>query len=128
IIVAPPVAANQKVSSLIAIERRARYPTLVVADSDIRVQRDYLQRIVAAFDGPKIGGVTAVYAGKPTQTVDARLGAMYINESFLPSVLVATAIHRLDFFLGATMAVRRDALRAIGGFEALAADLADDYK
>ncbi|PYQ57219.1 MAG: hypothetical protein DMF58_18795 [Acidobacteria bacterium] len=128
VVIAPPIAANEKVSSLIAIERRAKYPILVVADSDIRVQRDYLRKVVAAFDGPSVGGVTAVYSGKPTRTAAARLGAMYINESFLPSVLVATVIQHLDFFLGATMAVRRDGLRAIGGFEALAHDLADDYR
>ena len=128
LVIAPPGAANQKVNSLIAIERRAKYPILVVADSDIRVQRDYLRMIVASFADATVGGVTAVYAGRPIPTAAARLGAMYINQAFLPSVLVGTAIQRLDFFLGATMAVRRDALQAIGGFEALAHDLADDYR
>src|SRR5437016_13182645 len=62
LVIAPPGATNQKVNSLIAIERRAKHPILVVADSDIRVQRDYLRTIVAPFADATVGGVTAVYA------------------------------------------------------------------
>ncbi|HUJ16298.1 MAG TPA: bacteriohopanetetrol glucosamine biosynthesis glycosyltransferase HpnI [Thermoanaerobaculia bacterium] len=128
IVIAPPGRAkNRKVNSLIAIERDSTSPILVVADSDIRAGRDYLRTIVAEFDDPRVAGVTAVYSGRATPALASRLGAMYISESFLPSVLVATALAPLDFFLGATMAVRRDALRQVGGFEALADDLADDY-
>jgi len=45
----------------------------------------------------------------------AALGAMFINDWFLPSVLVARALQPDRFCLGATMAVRREALEAIGG-------------
>jgi len=119
--------SNGKVNSLVAIEREAKYPIIVVADSDIRVNRHYLRTVVAPFSDARVGGVTAIYAGRPTSTVASRLGAMYINEAFLPSVLVALALQPLDFFLGATMAVRREALQNAGGFAALADDLADDY-
>ncbi|HLJ75581.1 MAG TPA: bacteriohopanetetrol glucosamine biosynthesis glycosyltransferase HpnI [Thermoanaerobaculia bacterium] len=119
--------SNGKVNSLVAIEREAQYPIIVVADSDIRVDRNYLRTVVAPFGDARVGGVTAVYAGAPTRTIASKLGAMYINEAFLPSVLVALALQPLDFFLGATMVVRREALQKIGGFAALADDLADDY-
>ncbi len=52
---------------------------------------------------------------------------MFINESFLPSVLVALLGERLRYCFGATMAVRRSVLESIGGFAALASYLADDY-
>jgi ceramide glucosyltransferase len=46
----------------------------------------------------------------------------------VPNVLVALQLEGLSFALGASMAVRRDALASIGGFEALADYLADDYQ
>jgi ceramide glucosyltransferase len=52
---------------------------------------------------------------------------MFINEWFVPSVLVALTFQKLSFCFGATMAVRRPALESVGGFEALASHLADDY-
>ena len=46
----------------------------------------------------------------------------------IPNVLVALQLEGLTFALGASMAVRREALQAIGGFATLAGYLADDYQ
>jgi len=144
IVAARAEGGNRKVNSLIAIEERAKGEIIVVADSDMRVGPDYLRSIVAPFEDERVGAVTCLYVGttphpplrgtlpapRGTSGVEplvSRLGAMYINESFLPSVLVALALQPLDFCLGATMAVRRPALDSIGGFSSLAGYLADDY-
>jgi len=55
------------------------------------------------------------------------LGAMFINDWFLPSALIPTMFSELSFCFGATMAVRRELLDEFGGFEKLANVLADDY-
>ncbi len=128
VIIEPRVAgANRKINSLIAIAERAKGAIIVVADSDMRVGPDYLRAVTAPFDDERVGAVTCLYAGRPLPGFASLLGAMYINEAFLPSVLVALAIQPLDFCLGATMAVRRTALESIGGFQALSGYLADDY-
>jgi ceramide glucosyltransferase len=121
------LGTNLKVSNLIAIARKARHDLLVIADSDMRVGRDYLRAVVAPFADARVGAVTCPYVGRPLGGVPSKLGAMFINESFLPSVLVSLALEPLSFCFGATMAVRRSVLEAIGGFEALADYLADDY-
>lgn len=118
---------NRKINSLIAIAERARGDIIVVADSDMRVGPHYLRAVTAPFDDARVGAVTCLYAGRPLAGIPSVLGAMHINEVFLPSVLVALAIQPLDFCLGATMAVRRTALDSIGGFQALSGYLADDY-
>lgn len=121
------IGANLKVSTLANMFVVAKHDLLVVADSDMRVGRDYLKTIVGPFQDPKVGGVTCLYTGVPAAGLTSRMGSMHINYWFLPSVLVAIAFRKLRFCFGATMAVRRHVLDEIGGFEALASALADDY-
>jgi ceramide glucosyltransferase len=118
---------NPKAGNLAHMHPSARHGILVVADSDMRVGRDYLRAVVVPFADPGVGAATCLYAGNPAPGLASRLGALYINDWFLPSVLVALAIQDLRFCFGATMAVRREVLESIGGFEALAPYLADDY-
>ena len=120
--------ANPKVANLINMLPAAKHDLLVIADSDMRVPPDYLGRVTAPLADPAVGAVTCLYAGRPADaSLASRLGALHINDWFLPSVLVAAALAPVDFCLGSTMALRRDALAAIGGFEALSGHLADDY-
>ena len=68
----------------------------------------------------------SLYTGLPgNRDIPALLGAMQINQSFLPGVLLARQLGRQDC-LGATMAIRKSLLTRIGGLEALADHLADD--
>jgi ceramide glucosyltransferase len=53
---------------------------------------------------------------------------LQINDWFLPSVLVASGLDDVGFCMGSTIALRRDALQAIGGFRAVRDVLADDYE
>ncbi|MGH7707114.1 MAG: bacteriohopanetetrol glucosamine biosynthesis glycosyltransferase HpnI [Vulcanimicrobiaceae bacterium] len=120
--------ANPKVANLANMIGRAKHGILVIADSDMRVDRAYLRAVVAPFADPRVGAVTCLYGGTPVAGIASRLGAMFINDQFAPSVLVARSLEELRYCLGATMAVRRDLLAAIGGFEALGAHVADDHE
>lgn len=117
---------NLKVGNLINMFRAARHDVLVIADSDVHVRPDYLQRLVAALEQPDVGLVTTLYAGLPAnQGAVARLGATQITHGFLPSAVLSRRIGRQDC-LGATMCLRRAELDRIGGFPALVPHLADD--
>lgn len=118
---------NLKVSNLINLLPTARYEWLVIADSDIAVAPDYLRRVTAPLADPDVGVVTCLYRGQPLGTPWARLGAMFIDEWFAPSVRVAAMFGSRAFGFGATLALRRDTLSAIGGFERFADRLADDW-
>lgn len=122
------MGANRKVSNLANMLSQARYQILVTADSDTRVDRFYLRALAAPFDDPEVAAVTCLYKGIATRGLACRLGAMYINDSFAPSALVAMRTQKLAFCFGATTAVKRAALEEIGGFAALADQLADDYQ
>ncbi len=122
--------ANQKISTVLAMMSRAKHDIIVVADSDVRVRSNYLRAVVAPFCDASVGAVTCLYRGEPAAalsgTVIGQLGSMFINDQFAPSVLVAISLSPMDFCLGATMAVSREALAKIGGFEAIVSHLADD--
>lgn len=118
---------NLKISNLINMYPRARHDLLVIADSDMRVGTDYLRRLSGALRKEGAGMVTCLYLGDPLPGLPSALGALFINEWFLPSVLVATRCVPNSYCFGATMAIPRSVLEEVGGFGALADYLADDY-
>ncbi|MDE2305943.1 MAG: bacteriohopanetetrol glucosamine biosynthesis glycosyltransferase HpnI [Gammaproteobacteria bacterium] len=119
---------NRKVGNLLNMLGAAEHDLLVLADSDIRVPPDYLRIVTAPLADPKVGIVTCAYAGVPRPGLASILGACFVNDWFLPSVRVAAWFGSRAFAFGATIALRRDTLNAIGGFEAVADHLADDYR
>ena len=119
--------SNLKVSNLINMAPQARHPWLVLADSDIAVEPDYLERVTAPLADPQVGIVTCLYRGRAAGGFWSRLGALFIDTWFAPSVAVASRGGSSDFGFGATIALRMEVLRAIGGFDALKDRLADDF-
>ena len=123
------LGANTKVSNLAQMLRGARYEHVVVNDSDIRVESNYLQNVVAPLTNPKVGLVTCLYRGVASQSLGSRLESLSISTDFIAGVLVARLIEGgIHFGLGSTLAFRRSDLAATGGFEALADYLGDDYE
>ena len=117
---------NRKISNLINMYPRAKHDILVMADSDIHAPDDYLHQLVTGLSESGVGLVTTLYAGLgASTTLAARLGAAQINHSFLPGALLARQLGRQDC-LGATMAIRRETLEAVGGLHSLVHHLADD--
>ena len=121
------IGTNLKVSNLANLVRHAKHDTLIVADSDMRVGPGYVRSVVGPLEDHRVGLVTCLYRGVAPNGVASHLGAMFINEWFLPAALVGTHVEPLRHAFGATIAFRRDTLGSIGGFEAVADQLADDY-
>jgi ceramide glucosyltransferase len=119
---------SAKVSNLINMMRAARHDWLVLADSDVRVPPGYLAAVAAPLADPAVGIVTCPYRGVPRPGLWSLLGTLFVNDWFIPSVRVAALFGSRAFAFGATIALRRDALDAIGGFGAIADQLADDYR
>jgi ceramide glucosyltransferase len=118
---------NRKVSNLINMSAVARHDILVLADSDISVGPDWLRRLSAELADPAIGVVSLPYSGAAQNGLWSRLAALGLTTQFLPSVVVGLALGMAHPCMGSTIALRREVLAAIGGFEAFADLLADDY-
>ena len=108
--------ANRKVSNLANMAARIDQPIVIVSDSDVRVERDYLSRVVAALTSSGVGGVTCLYYGVPGEGHWSALAALGIDGHFLPSVIVGLAVGRAQPCFGSTIALRRQTLDSIGGF------------
>jgi ceramide glucosyltransferase len=119
--------ANPKISNVMNMVSRAKHDTIVLSDSDIKVDRPYLRQVVAALEAPGVGLVTCLYRGISDSGLWSRLGAMAINHHFLPSVLVGLRLGLARPCFGSTIAIRRETLDRIGGFGSFANRLADDY-
>jgi ceramide glucosyltransferase len=130
------LGTNGKVSTLIQLAPYARHEFLLINDSDITVSPRYLERVMACFasaPGEKadaqVGLVTALYRGRAHGTLASRLEALGIATDFQAGVLLSKMIEGgLKYGLGSTLAVRGEALEAIGGFLPLVDQLADDYE
>jgi ceramide glucosyltransferase len=130
LVVCPEIlGANVKVSNLAQMLPAARFDYLIVNDSDIRVESDYLQRVTSPLANPQIGMVTCLYRGVAAATIGSRLESLGISTDFCAGVLVAKQLEGgIRFGLGSTLACRRADLEKIGGFLPIVNHLADDYE
>jgi ceramide glucosyltransferase len=102
---------------------------VLINDSDILVAPDYLSRVMAPFADEQVGMTTTLYRGLAGNTLGSKLEALGISTDFMGGVLVARELeHGIHFGLGATIATTKPILGEIGGLEALADHLGDDYE
>lgn len=120
--------SNRKVSNLINMSERIAREIVVLADSDMSVRPDYLERVVATLSQPGVSGVTCLYHGVPgNRGAFAQLAALAIDVQFVPNVILGTTFDLARPCFGSTIAMTAASLTRIGGFGAFKDDLADDY-
>lgn len=120
---------NGKVSNLVQMLPHARFEHILINDSDILVERDYLSRVMAPLGKPGVGMVTTLYRGLAGKTLGSKLEALGLSTDFAGGVLIARAMEGgIRFGLGATIATTKTVLRQLGGLEPLVDYLGDDYE
>jgi len=122
-----PWRPNAKVCSLAKMYERAAYDYLIISDSDVKVGPNYIADVMEPLLEAKNGMVTCLYRGLPTGGLWSKLEALGMSVEMTAGAIVANLMEGMKFALGPTMAIRRDALEAAGGFEPLAEYCADDY-
>lgn len=118
---------NDKVAKLCLLAQQARYPLLIITDSDVRVARDYLRKVAAMFRDPHVGAVTALYRAIEAPSFGAVMDTMG-SLSFSGSALLARDLEGLKFTMGSTAAIPSERLAEIGGFAPLLDVHSDDYE
>lgn len=127
LVISRTIGTNLKVSNLAKAKAEAKYSLLLLADSDVRVGRDYLRQVIQPMRDESVGVVTCLYRPFVRGWV-AILEAVGISTEYLAGVLVARSLEGMNFALGPTIAIRKSVLEAIGGFIAIADYLADDFQ
>jgi ceramide glucosyltransferase len=123
----PPMFPNAKVFSLAKMIEGSTNPIFVISDSDILVSRTCLRNLVWPLLEKDTGLVTCIYQGIPTGDLASLLEALGMSVELPSGVLVADMMEGMRFALGAAMAVKRDALEAIGGIQSTANFYSDDF-
>ena len=122
------LGANRKVNKLARLAREARHEVLVLTDGDVRVGPRYLREITAPLGDRRVGAVTSFYRGIAERNLGAEIEAVGASSDFFAGVLMAGWMEGITFALGASIATTREWLGKMGGFEAIADALADDYE
>jgi ceramide glucosyltransferase len=128
-----PKFHNAKVYSLAKLDSIASNDLYITSDADVRVEKNYLRRMVQNLKDPRVGLASCVYLG--TAVGDkaggpgfaAELDAVGKSVEMTSGVLVADMIEGTKFALGATMATRRKSFQDVGGFNELGQFYADDF-
>ncbi|MFN7923311.1 MAG: bacteriohopanetetrol glucosamine biosynthesis glycosyltransferase HpnI [Bryobacteraceae bacterium] len=127
LIVGEPPYPNAKVWSLAHMTEAARHDLLVMSDSDIRVTRDFLARVVGEFADAALGLTTCPYRAVGGPSLWSQLEAVMMNTDFLAGILVARMLEGMKFAVGPTVVGRKQALAAIGGWDRVKDYLAEDF-
>ena len=119
-------ALNDKVAKLGLMEREAQYDTLVINDSDVRVDPGYLRRVIAPLADPRVGGVTCFYVSSRDRSLVEKLQTVGMISDFYAGVLVAWQLDGIHFALGPTMVSTKQRVAGFGGFQVLENRPGDD--
>lgn len=127
-----PKFHNAKVYSLEKLDSVARYERFISSDADVRVEKDYLLRMVQNLKDTGLGLASCVYLGTAYGGSDAsfaaKLDAVGKSVEMTSGVLVADMIEGTKFALGATMVLPRKSFQEVGGFGELGQFYADDFE
>jgi ceramide glucosyltransferase len=122
------LGANRKVNKLARLAREAQHEVLVLTDGDVRVGPNFLREVVAPLADRKTAAVTSFYRGIAERNLGAEIEAVGASSDFFAGVLMAGWTEGITFALGASIATTKEWLSKMGGFEAIADVLADDYE
>jgi ceramide glucosyltransferase len=120
------IASNDKVAKLARMAAEARYETVVISDSDVRVRPDYLRAMTAPLREEGVGAVTCFYVHTDLRTFADRLQTVGMMSDFYAGILVAWQLEGIKFALGPSIATTRARLAGFGGYAAIENSPGDD--
>jgi ceramide glucosyltransferase len=120
------VASNDKVAKLARMAAEARHETVVISDSDVRVNPDYLRATTAPLREKGVGAVTCFYVHTDLKTFADRLQTVGMMSDFYAGILVAWQLDGIKFTLGPSIATTRARLAGFGGYAAIENSPGDD--
>jgi ceramide glucosyltransferase len=122
-----PPWPNPQTFSLHTLSQAAKYGVIVASDSDVEVAPNYLREVVAPLLKPGIAMTTCLYRGKNVGDFWSNQTAMLMSVEEPAGALVANLLEGMKFGLGPTIAVRKEALEKIGGYEKFYDYSANDF-
>jgi ceramide glucosyltransferase len=114
-----------KVHNMMVGVAASRHPVLIFSDADVRAGLGYLQDLIRPLADPRVGLAFGAPVIAGAEKAAAALLALAVNDCIL-LIAPAVGLRRVEGACGASMAIRRETLEAVGGLLPLAEQIADD--
>lgn len=121
------IGLNPKISNLHNMMAAVKGSFLFISDSNTRVEPDFLDRMMAEFENPAIGIVTATIRGTGEKNIPAAMENLHLNTFVTPSVFMAETLTDIPIVIGKSILMPRFLLERLGGFEIFKDYLAEDH-
>ncbi len=118
---------NPKVNNLIPAYKRAKYDLILISDSNVRVEKNYLTDISRHMDDRTVGLVSNMIRGVSGRSLGAVMENLHLNSFIVGSVCLLDKYLKMPCVVGKSMLMRKSDLDAIGGLIAVKDFLAEDY-
>jgi ceramide glucosyltransferase len=118
---------NPKVNNLIPAYRKSRHPYVLISDSNVMVDKNYLQEIMGHTSDPSVGLVSNPIRGIGGRSIGAVLENLHLNSFIIGSVSFLDRFLKMPCVIGKSMLMKKDDLDALGGLEAFKDILAEDF-
>jgi ceramide glucosyltransferase len=118
---------NPKVNNLIPAYQKARYPYVLISDSNVMVDRNYLREIAQQTADPSVGLVSNLIHGVGGRSIGALFENLHLNSFIMGSVSFLDRFLGMPCVIGKSMLMKKDDLEALGGLAAFKDILAEDF-
>ena len=120
------VGMNGKINNLAGALPHALHDILVISDSDVYLPSDYLRQVVAPLADSSVGAVCTFFRASHARAWYENVELLTINADHIALAMLGNLVGVGDFCFGASTALRRDTLNALGGFAVLGDYLVED--
>ncbi|MFH1368510.1 MAG: glycosyltransferase [Elusimicrobiota bacterium] len=118
---------NPKVEMLCVMARESSGKLYWVSDSNIRVEKDTLKKLVCEYFERNAKIVFSPIRGIGSRTVGSIIENSYLNYFVSGNIIGAWKYLNRQIIVGKSMLIEKETLDALGGFEAFREYLAEDY-
>ena len=118
---------NPKVNNLLSAYRIARYEHVLISDSNVLVDKNYLKEIARPMNDHGVGLVSNLIRGIGGRSIGSVFENLHMNSFVMGSVCFLDKFLKMPCVVGKSMLMRKADLDAIGGLMAFKDILAEDY-
>lgn len=119
-------ALNPKIANLLNMLEVAQHDCVLISDSNVWVDEQYLQATATELAQPGVGLVSNVIIGRGEETFGALLENVQLNTFVIAGVCFGDALGH-PIVVGKSMLLRRSELERLGGLRTMADVMAEDY-